>query len=134
MKTVRFFLEGLPQLVRQLTLSEEFWSYVPVVSSWVVLGEVVCQVSSSWAPGHAQHLLRFLASHPKEAHVPRVVSVALHVIVTYTMHSGGVRLDGCLALRMAHLNSGITGWDGFSHIEKYSPLLSLCCTRHNRLK
>ena len=47
-----------------------------------MLGLVVRQVSSSWAPVHAEHLLGFLASHPKEAHVPRLASLALHVFVT----------------------------------------------------
>ena len=70
----------------------------------MVLGEVVCQVSSSWAPVHAEHLLGLLASHPKEAHVPKLASPALHVFVTYTVRSVVVGLDGYLALRMADLN------------------------------
>ena len=70
----------------------------------MVLGLVVCQVSSSWAPVHAEHILGFLASHPEEAHVPRLASLALHVFVTYTVRSGVIGSDGCLALRMAHLN------------------------------
>ena len=53
--------------------------------SWVVLGLVVRQVSSSWAPVHAEHLLVFLASHPKEAHVPRLDLLVLHVFVTCTV-------------------------------------------------
>ena len=74
------------------------------MSSWVVLGLVVPEVSTSWASVHAEHLLEFLASHPKEAHVTRLASPALHVFVTYTVRSVVVGLDGYLALRMADLN------------------------------
>ena len=62
------------------------------------------RISDNVPPVYAEHLLRFFTSHPIKVHVPRLASFALHGIVTYTMRSGVVRLDGCLPLRMAHLN------------------------------
>ena len=70
----------------------------------MVLGLEVGQVGCTWAPIHAEHLLRFLALHPEEAHVPRLTLLALHVLVAHTLGCGVVRLDGCLALRVVHLN------------------------------
>ena len=70
----------------------------------MVLGQVVGQVGGTWAPVHAEHLLQFLTSHPEEAHVPILASLALHVFVTYTVLIGVVGLDGCLTLMMAHLD------------------------------
>ena len=70
----------------------------------MVFCEIIGEVSGSWSPIYAEHLLRFFTSHPIKAHVPRLASLALHVIVTYTMRSGVVSLDGRLPLRMAHLN------------------------------
>ena len=69
-----------------------------------MFGEIVSEVSGSGSPKDTEIVLRFFASHPIEAHVPRLASLALHVIITYTMRSGVVRLGGYLALRMAHMN------------------------------
>ena len=66
--------------------------------------EITGAVSGSWLPVYAEHFLRFFTSHPIKAHVPRLASLTVHVIVTYTMRSGVVSLDGRLSLRMAHLN------------------------------
>ena len=66
--------------------------------------EIIGEVSSSWSPVYAEHFLRFFTSYPVKAHVPRLASLALHVIVTYIMHSGVVSLDGRLPLWMSHLN------------------------------
>ena len=104
MKTVRFLLSGYPQLVHHLTRYYDFRSYIPVMSCWVVFREIIGEVSSSWSPVYAEHLLIFFTSHPIEAHVPRLASLALHVIVTYTSRSGVVSLDGRLPSRMARLN------------------------------
>ena len=70
----------------------------------MVLGLVVAKISCTWAPVHAEHLLGFSTSETEKAHVPRLASLSLRVFVTYTVRSGVVSLDGCLALRMAHLN------------------------------
>ena len=70
----------------------------------MVFREIIGKVSGSWAPVYAKHFLRFLASHPEEAHVPRLASLALHVLVIDTVRCGVIRLDGCLPLQMAHLN------------------------------
>ena len=84
-----------------------------------MLCEVVGQVGGAGAPVDAEHLLRFLASHPKEAHVPRLASFALHVLVADAVRCGVVCLERCLSLRMAHLNQSVTFGDGFSRVEKY---------------
>ena len=70
----------------------------------MVFREMIGEFSGSWSPVYAEHFLRFFTSHPIKAHVPRLASLALHVIVAYTMRSGVVSLDICLSLRMAHLN------------------------------
>ena len=95
--------------------------------------EIIGEVSSSWSPVYVEHFLRFFTSHPIKAYVPRLASLALHGIVTNTMRSGVVSLDGRLPMRMGHLNLCIAGWDGFSRVEKDSPHLCLRCTRHNGL-
>ena len=82
----------------------------------MVFRELVGQVGSTGTPVDTEHLLRFLASHPKEAHVPRLASFALHVLVAYTFRCRVVRLDGCLILWVTHLNKSITCGDGFSCI------------------
>ena len=69
----------------------------------MVFGEIIGEVSGSWSPVYAEHFLRFFTSHPIKAHVPRLSSLALHVVVTYTMRSGVVSLDGRLSLRTAYL-------------------------------
>ena len=74
------------------------------MSSWVVLGLVVRQVSSSWVPVQAEHLQGFFTSGPEEAHVPRLASLALHVFVAHTVGCGVVGLDGCFSLKVAHLD------------------------------
>ena len=51
----------------------------------MVFREIIGEVSGSWAPIYATHLLGFLASHAEEAHVPRLASLALHVLVTDTV-------------------------------------------------
>ena len=70
----------------------------------MVFREIIGEVSGSWSPVYAEHFLRFFTSHPTKAHVPRIASIALHVIVTYTMRSGVVSLGGRLSFWMAHLN------------------------------
>ena len=70
----------------------------------MVLGLVVAKVSCTWAPVHAEHLLGFSTSETEKAHVPRLASLALHVIVANTVRCGVVSLDVCLALRVAHLD------------------------------
>ena len=81
--------------------------------------EVVGQVGDTGAPVDTEHLLRFLPSHPKEAHVPRLASFALRVPVADTVHCIVVCLDGCLSLWMTHLDQIVTCGDGFSCVKKY---------------
>ena len=66
--------------------------------------EIISEVSGSGSPKDTEYFVRFFASHPIEAHVPRLASLALHIIITYTIGSGVVRLDGRLPLRMTHLS------------------------------
>ena len=87
-----------------------------------MLREVVSQVGSAGAPIDTEHLLRFLASYPKEAHVPRLASFALHVVVADAVRCGVVYLDGCLSLRMAHLDQSVTCGDSFSCVKKIDPI------------
>ena len=54
----------------------------------MVFREIIGEVSGSWLAVYAEHFLRFFTSHPIKAHVPRLASLALHVIVTHTMRSG----------------------------------------------
>ena len=103
------------------------------MSSRVIFFEIISEVSGSGSPIDAEHFLRFFASHPIKAHVPRLASLALHVIITYTMGSGVVRLDERLPLRMAHLNQRVTCWYGFSRVKKDSPHLCLYSARHHGL-
>ena len=51
-----------------------------------------------------EHLLGFSASHSEKVNVPRLDSLALHVVVDNTVGYGVVSLDGCLAQRVAHLD------------------------------
>ena len=81
-----------------------------------MLREVVGQVGSTGAPVNTENLLRFLASHPKEAHVPRLASFALHVAVADTVCCRVVCLDGCLSLRMTHIDQSVLCGDGFSRV------------------
>ena len=82
----------------------------------MVFREVVGQVGGTGTPVDTEHLLRFLASYPKEAHVPILASFALHVLVADTVHCRVVCLDGCLSLRMAHLDQSVPCRYGFSCI------------------
>ena len=68
------------------------------------LHEVVGNVGCTGTPVDTEHLLRFHASHPKEVHVPRLASFALHVLVAHTLRRRVVCLDGCLALRIRLLD------------------------------
>ena len=45
--------------------------------------ELVGQVGGPGTPVDTEMFLRFFAPHPKEAHVPRLASFALHVLVAY---------------------------------------------------
>ena len=96
--------------------------------------EVVGQVGGTGAPVNTEHLLRFLASHPKEAHVPRLSSFALYVLVADAVRCGVVCLDGCLSLRMAQLNQSVTCGDGFSRVEKDGSHLSFGGARHSNVR
>ena len=82
----------------------------------MMIREVVGQVGCTGAPVDTKHLLRFLASHPQEAHVPRLASFAFHFVVPYTVRCGFIRLDWCLPLRMAYLDQCVACGDGFSCI------------------
>ena len=48
--------------------------------------------------------LRFLASHSDAAHIPRLASRALHIVVADTIRCGVAHFDRCLTLQMAHFN------------------------------
>ena len=50
-----------------------------------MFGEIIGEVSCSGSPKNVEHFLRFVASHPIEAHVPRLASLALHVIIANAM-------------------------------------------------
>ena len=47
--------------------------------------EIISEVSGSGSPKDTEHFLRFFASHPIKAHVPRLASLALHVIIAKAM-------------------------------------------------
>ena len=58
-----------------------------------MLREVVGQVGGTGALVDTEHLLRFLASYPKEAYVPRLAFFALHVLVADTVRCRVVYLS-----------------------------------------
>ena len=84
----------------------------------MIFCEVVGQVGGTGTPVDTEHLLRFLASHPKEAHVPRLASFAQHILVADTVRCGVVCLDGCLSLRMTRLDQSVSCEDGFSCVKE----------------
>ena len=69
--------------------------------------EIIGEVSSSWSPVYTEHFLRFFTSHPIKAHVSRLASLALHVVVEHTVGYGIIGLKGYLALGVTHLDEGI---------------------------
>ena len=87
--------------------------------------EIISEVSGSGLPKDTEDFSSFFASHPIEAHVPRLTSFALHVLVADTVRCGVVCLDGCLPLRMANLDQSVRCEDGFSRVEKDSSHFSL---------
>ena len=53
---------------------------------------------------HTEHLLGLSASWPEKTHVPGFALLELHVVVDNTVGCGVIGLDGCLSLRVAHLD------------------------------
>ena len=79
-----------------------------------MLCEVVGQVGGTGAPVDTEHILRFLTFHPKETHIPRLTSFTLDVLVADTARCGVVCMDGCLSLRMTHLDQSVSCGNDFS--------------------
>ena len=98
-----------------------------------MLREVVDQVGDTGASLDTEHLLRFPASHPKEAYVPRLASFALHIVVADAVRCGVVCLDRCLSLRVAHLDQSVACGDGFSCVKKDCSHFSFSGARYDYL-